>query len=493
MSTQEATELESPEEQKLALDVSVTSPQACLREVVVTIPRGEVDRYMKKAFDELVPDAQIPGFRHGRAPRKLVEKQFKETIHERVKGSLVMDSLAKVTDGHGFSAIGEPQFDFDAVEIPDSGDFKFQFSIEVRPQFETPQWRGLNLSKPVESISDEDVDAAIDRLRMKNSTMEATDEAAVEGDRLLINAKFSHEGEFLSEFEEEFATLSGRVSFPDGACENFGEVMAGVMEGDVRTAKATISQGADVEALRGKEVDMEVTVVEVLHRNLPDMSAAFLEELGDFDSEAEFREFVLASLQRQARYREQQAVRKAVVDLLVDSSKFDLPVDLVRRQTQRELQRKILELRRSGFMDDQISGFVNAIRQNAQAETEVALREHFILEQIAEELSIEADASDYDSEIELIAQQSGEAPRKIRARLEKQGQMDALRNQIVEGKVIDAITAEAVVSERPLEKAKEQPSEAAMSHHIAPLKGAFIPEAMHDNESNPDATKSPSK
>ena len=489
MSTQEAAETDAPEKPPLKVNVSVASPQACLREVVVTISREEVDRYLKTAFDELVTDAQVPGFRHGRAPRKLVEKQFKETIHEKVKGSLVMDSLAQVTDGQGFSAIGEPQFDFDAVKLPDTGDFKYQFSIEVRPEFTTPEWRGLSLKKPIEEITEKDVDAAVVRLLSRNAVLEPTDEAAVKGDRLLITAKFTADGKYLSEMDEENVALTDRITLSDAICGGFGAAMTGVMEGETRNVKVTISENNEDESLRGKEIDAEIHVIEVLHRNLPEITPAFLQEVGDFESEVEFRQFVRESLERQAKYREQQTVRKAVVHLLTDSASFELPADLVRRQTARELQRKILELRRSGFAEEQIRGYVNAIRQNAQAETEVALREHFILEQIAEELNLEADAPDYDAEIDLIAQQSGEPPRRVRSRLEKAGQMDAIRNQIVERKVIEAIIAQAMITEEKLKPKADEGNEFAVFHNVIPTKGAEIPEAMHDDSGKQDTTK----
>ncbi len=493
MSTQAAVETTTPEKTPLKFDVAISIPQTCLREVVVTIPRGEVDRYLKTAFDELVVDAQVPGFRHGRAPRKLVEKQFKETIHERVKSSLVMDSLGQVTEGQGFSAIGEPQFDFDAVKLPDSGDFKFQFSIEVRPQFATPDWQGIQLKKPVEEITDQDVDDAVERLISRNAVMEATDEAAIKGDRLLITARFSEDGKFLSDMDEEFVTLSDRVTFSDAVCNDFGAVISGVVEGDKRTVKVTISENHEHESLRGKIVDAEIEIIEVLHKSLPEITPAYLKELGDFESEDEFRGFVRESLERQASYREQQSVRKAVAHLLTDNADFELPRDLVRRQTSREMQRKVLELRRSGFPDEEIRKYVNAIRQNAQSETEVALREHFILEQIAEELGLEADANDYETEINLIAQQSDETSRKVRARLEKSGQMDALRNQIVERKVIEAIIEKANVVEEKLSPKRQEPTEFAIFHSVVPTKGADIPEAMHDDSSAPDTTKSASK
>ncbi len=114
-----------------------------------------------------------------------------------------MDSLAQVTEAEDFSAISEPDFDYNAIEIPEKGDFKFQFTVEVRPEFPTPEWKGLALTKPVESVSDADVDAAIERVFSRYGSWEATDEPAELGDRLVINATFSTDGKTLSVLEEE--------------------------------------------------------------------------------------------------------------------------------------------------------------------------------------------------------------------------------------------------------------------------------------------------
>ena len=471
------------EKQPIQLDVKVESPQACLREVIVTIPQTEVQRYLKEAYDELVPEAQVPGFRSGRAPRKLVEKQFKDRVTEQVKGSLLMDSLSQVTDSQDFSAIGEPDFDYNSINIPDSGDFKYQFQIEVRPEFETPNWKGAELSKPIEEISDDDVQEALDRVLTKYASLEATDEPAEMGDKLLLTAKFEHDGKTLSEMDEERVTLEGRLSFSDGVIGEFGELMTGVKEGESRNGKVTIAEGADDEAMRGSEIDATFQVVEVMKRENPELTPAFLEELGDFESEDELRDFVRDSLTRQADYRTQQELRKSVVSLLADSANFELPESLVKRQTMRELERKVLELRRSGFDEDSIRGFVNASKQNAQVTTEAALREHFILEQIAEEESVDADESDYDAEIALIAQQSDTPERRVRARLEKQGQMDALRNQIVERKVIEMIVETAKVTEEPVEKkAGEDGGEFAVYHSVLATKDSdAIPEAKYED------------
>src|SRR5690349_21111779 len=115
------------EKPKLKLDVKIAKPSACERHVTVTIDRGDVERYVKDQFNEIAPKAELPGFRAGRAPRKLVERQFKNSVHEQVKGKLLMDSLSQISDEHEFSAISEPDFDFEAVKIPEDGPLVFEF------------------------------------------------------------------------------------------------------------------------------------------------------------------------------------------------------------------------------------------------------------------------------------------------------------------------------------------------------------------------------
>lgn len=486
---------EAKETQPIQLEVQVESPQPCVREVVVTIPKAEVDRYLKDAYDEILPEAQVPGFRAGRAPRRLVEKQFKDQVIDRVKGSLLMDSLAQITESEDFSAISEPDFDYNSIDLPEDGDFKFQFSVEVRPEFDTPDWKGLKFSKPVEEIGEEEVTESLDKVLSRYATLEATDEPAEMGDRLLITATFSDGDKTLSTMDEERVTLEKSLSFSDARCDDFGKLMKGVTEAETREGKVKVSDSASDESLTGKEISAAFTVVEVYKHENPELTPEFLEELGDFESEQELQNFIRDSLQRQADYREQQLVREKVVELLAGSADFQLPTDLVRRQTNRELERKVLELRRNGFDEDSIRGFVNTARQNAQSSTEAALREHFILEQIAEELKIDATPEDYDAETALIAQQSDMPERRVRARLEKQGQMDALRNQIVERKVIEAIIAEAKITEEKVKaKPKDDDSEFAVYHSVLATKDDdAIPEAKYDDNVLPGAEKEKEK
>ena len=486
-----STSTDSPENAEeattLQLDVQVNSPQACVRDVVVTVPETEVKRYLKEAYDELVPEAQVPGFRSGRAPRRLVEKQFKERVTEQVKGKLLMDSLSQVTEDQDFSAISEPDFDYNSIPDPGEGTFSFQFSIEVRPEFETPKWQGLELTKPVEKIDSEAVTVALDRVLKDRATYEATDEPAAIGDKLVVTIEFKEGDEVLSTMEEESITLAPSLSLSDAVCESFGDDVAGKKEGDSVTTSVKLGE-TDADGDADRTITAQVRLVEVQKLEGVELTGTLLEELGDFETEEELREFIKDSLVRQAEYRTQQSVRQTVTGLLAESVNFELPEDLVRRQTSRELQRRVLEMRRNGFDDTTIRGIVNALQQNARASTESALREHFVLEQIAEEEKIDAEPQDFEEEIQLISQQSGDSLRRTRSRLEKSGQMDSLRNQIVERKVVELIVDQAKVTEEEVAADADDPNKGSfpVAHSALGAKDdSEIPEAKYEDNSVP--------
>ena len=152
-------------------------------------------------------------------------------------------------------------------------------------------------------------------------------------------------------------------------------------------------------------------------------------------------------------YEQHRRAREQITAALTVAANWELPPELLQRQSRRELQRAVMELQRSGFSDEEIQAHENALRQNSMASTARALKEHFILERIAEDEEIDADEQDYEAEIALIAAQSDESPRRVRARLEKAGSMDVLRNQIIERKVIELILAHATFKEVPYELA----------------------------------------
>lgn len=468
---------------RLNLTHKVDNLSACERHVTIVIPREDIDRYMKAAFDDLRGKAEIPGFRPGRAPRRLVESRFKDRISDQVKGELLMDSMGQLSEDQVFTAIGEPDFDASSLTLPETGPFSFEFNIEVRPEFDLPKWQGLKLTKLVANFSEEDVTKHVERL-LSRLGMLAPKDGPAELEDVLVGELVLRSGDTVVETKPELTLgVRQRLSFEDAMVENFDQAAIGATAGAVLNLKAKISNDAENDRLRGQEVDFVFTVHEVKSVVLPELTSSFLQNIGGFKSEEEFRTAVRTEMERQFRFHQQRGIRQQVTNLLTTNANWALPPSLLRRQARREFERLKLDLQSSGFSDEDIAAHMNQLTHNSLANTEAALKEHFILERIAEEQKTEAIPSDYETEIELIADQSRESPRRVRARLEKRGLMDTLRNQIVERKVIELITEAAEFTEKPYEVPQKTvyPVEISLS---GDSKEA-IPEAKHAGEASP--------
>lgn len=482
--TPENPEAVAEESQKLDLAVKVDNRSACERHVTVTVPRVDIDRYLKKAFDELKGKAEVPGFRPGRAPRKLVESRFRDHVRDQVKGSLLMDSMAQLSDEQVFTAIGEPDFDVNAIILPDDGPLTFEFNIEVRPEFDMPRWQGLKLQRLVHSFTEDDVTRHLHKLLAKYSHKEPVADAAADEDFLTVNVTVKYQDQLVHREEELELRVRPQLSFADAVIDGFDKLAIGVQAGQTLTATAKVSDQATNEAVRGQEVTVEFEVLDVKRLVPPDLTPAFLMEIGGFESESQLRDMVRSEMERQFKFHQQRGIRQQITTQLTAGANWALPPTLLRRQMRRELDRLVMELQSAGFSDEQIRVHTNQLTQNSLANTETALKEHFILERIAEEQKIDAVPEDYETEIELIAEQSDEPPRRVRARMEKRGLMDTLRNQIIERKAIAVITDAAEFTEKAFVPSKEATCavDVALSGSVG---GEEIPEAKHGGDAGP--------
>jgi trigger factor len=468
---------------KLNLDVQVTSPGACERHVTVTISRDDIERYFDDAFGELMPTAAVPGFRIGRAPRKVVENRYRDEVSDQVKSALLLDSLEQISEDQRFTAISEPDFDLEAVEVPKDGPMTFEFTIEVRPEFDLPKWRGLSLKRPVREFTDTDIDEQLEQMLARYGQLVPHEDAAQEGDYVSVNITTFADGKEIAREPEAVVRIRPTLSFRDARLDGFAKLMAGVKEGEKREVEVTLSKDAPNTQLRGKKVQLVFEVLGVKKIKLPELTEEFLQEIGGFTSEAELRDAIRMNLKRQLEYQQQKIARSQISALLTKSADWELPSGLLERQSSRELERAVMELRRSGFSEAEIRARENQLRQNSTAGTATALKEHFILERIAEDEKLDVDEGDYDKEIFLIAAQSGESPRRVRAQLEKRGLMDVLRNQIIERKVLELVQSEAKFKDESYEPQKNDTE--AISIAAGGGSGAAIPvitEAKEEKE-----------
>jgi trigger factor len=204
-----------------------------------------------------------------------------------------------------------------------------------------------------------------------------------------------------------------------------------------------VSQEAEQVEMRGETLDVTITVAEVERVAPPELNTAFFDRIGYPDITA-LRTEVRGMLERQTVYEQRQSIRRQVIEKITESASWELPEELVRKQTENALRREVLEMEQAGFTTQQIMARENTLRQNAVTSTRQALKEHFVLDKIAEKENIEVTPVDIETEIQMMAIQRGENPRRVRSRLVKSGVIENLEAQIRERKAVDVILKTAV-------------------------------------------------
>lgn len=471
----DANEAGADKPKKLGQQVTMSEAGPCRKHVKVVIPRGDIEERINEKFSGMMTEAVVPGYRPGKAPRKLIERRFYKDVTEQLKGELLLQSLEQLAEDHKLNPIAQPNIDPFKIEIPKDGDLEYEFDVEVAPDFELPSYKGLRLKRPVRDIAETDVAKAQKNLLRNYGTMQVKEGPAQAEDIVLCDVDITIDGQPLRKFENITARLDPQLAFQDGMVEDFGEKMAGVKADETRQLTIHLSPNVPNESLRGRNVQGAFHVKEVRFIKLPELNEEFFASVG-VHNEEQLKERVKALLNSQLEYEQRQAARAQVLDMIAAAANWELPADLVERQTRKTLQRRIMELRSAGYGDDVIRSRANLLRQDATANTIKALKEHFVLQKIAEVENLDVSDEDVEFEVENIADQTGESPRKVRARLEREDLLDALMNQIIERKSLDLVLESATYDDVPFEPEKQM---AAVEEQMVPAeeKPPAAPEA----------------
>jgi trigger factor len=453
----------APEMTKLPQQVEITDAGPCKKHVKVTVERAAIDARMDEKFSGLMVEtpAHVPGFRPGKAPRKIVEKKFFKEVAGEVKTEVLMASLEQLAEDQQLSPLSPPDLDPGAVVIPEEGDFVYEFNIEVRPEFDLANYKGLKLRRPTHAFTDAEVAKEKKRLLEPFGQIVPKD-GAVELDDLVTADLVikGADGKEVNKLSEVRFKVEPRLALSDGVAESFGKQIAGAKPGDTRTIDITLSQELTNEAMRGTTVKADFTVKDVKTVRSPELTPDLLSEFGVRTAE-QLDELIRARLDRYLEYMQRQAARQQVLEQLAGNANWDLPRDLLQRQARKTLQRRVMEMRNAGMTDEQILGRRRVLEQDAVRSTAVALKEHFVLQKIAETEKMEVEDADIEAEIDRIADQTGESPRKVRARMDKEDLIEALATELLERKALDLVLSNAEYEEYELTPAEKDPGEVA--------------------------------
>jgi trigger factor len=470
------------------MEVTVEVLAPCKKKLSISIPPEDVKAKFEERYKELEKEAQVPGFRPGRAPRRLVEKRFHEAVAEEVRAKLVAEAFEKAVKDQNLDVIGEPNIDPEAIKVPDEGPMVFSIELEVRPEFELPDYAGIPVSAERPAVTEEAVTEALERARESFGRIEPAgpEGEARQGDIVTCDLTIqAATGDAAGRAGQVMVVDRQGVRLPVAAIavsgirlDNLPELLTGAKVGETRSARITISGDAEREDVRGKEAEVRVKIGRIERVALPDNLA--LLKATDYEDMDALRAGVRRQVENQSEAAYRRAQEKAVQDWLLERIPLDLPAELSKRHANRLLQRQLLNLQYRGIPPAEIERHLEEIRGIS---TEVAARDlklFFILDAIAKKEKIEVTDAEVDARIRMIAQQYNRRDDRLREEMEEQGTLESLRGQIVEDKVLDLLLSKANISTPDAEakptqapaqdqvKAEETPGQAKPAEGAAP-------------------------
>ena len=441
-----------------ALKTTVTElPESRVR-VEAEVPHTEVQKSVERAARALGRDLRMPGFRKGKVPPPVVIQRFgRETVlDEAVRGTLGQWYLDAI-DAAGIHPVGEP--DVKLGDLPDQGQpLTFTVEIGVRPTATLGEYKGVEAARREPEASDEAIQGELDQLRERTARLETVDEAAENGDFVVMDFAGSIEGEPFAggEGRDQLVELgSGRL------VPGFEDQLLGARAGEERTVTIQFPEDYGAKELAGQEASFAVTVKEVKRKSLPELDDDFASDAAGFDTLDELREDIASKLREADEQRAEADFREAVLDAVVDNATVEVPEALVEARARELWDRMLHSLSHQGITREvylQISGkSEDEVLEEARPDAQKALRREAVIAAVIEAEDIEPSEGDVLDALQTTALQQRTTPEKLRRRLEKGGRLEELRDDLAQRRAVDLLaeSAKPITPRAPEERGSE--------------------------------------
>ena len=427
------------------------------------MPPEKISKALDEQYEDLRKNALVPGFRKGRAPRRLLEKRFGKESTEQVKLKLLIDASDKAMKDNNIEAIGEPILDHDKIELPEKGSLKFEFEIETRPEFKLPELQGLPVEKPKLEVSDEQVELEVTELQKRMGTWKPKDGKIALDDQIVADVTLKADGETEKILNSEIYIrprgFAGKVVIDD-----LDKLLIGAKAGDTKTTETDVPATFFEEKYRGKKVEVEIKINDVKALVPVELNEEFFKRVGIADInelKTNLRQRNEKNLQRQ----QQDAMRQEVRNYLLGKITLDLPADVVADQSSHILQRQYTRMLLQGAKAEDIKKQMEQLKASSEEQARESLKAFFIMDAVAKKFGIEATDEEINGYIAQAAMYRQVRPEKLREQMSRDGSLAEAAMEIREIKCIDKILETAKIS-------KVAPEKLAAKHAKAEAKPA---------------------
>jgi trigger factor len=419
----------------MKIEVKEVSPVR--RNMAVEAAEDEVAREKDEILKRYARQVRIPGFRPGRAPLAVVRARFSREVDDDLKERLVARLYAEAIKERGLQPLGDPVLG--EVVFKSGEPFRFETSFEVAPEFTPRDYRGIEVRRPPTQVDDGDVERTLQELREAHTRFVTEDgRKAATGDVIVADVEGTPEGG--ESFRRERAVIE--VGGP-GNPPAFNAGLEGAASGSELQFSVSYPQGHETEELAARTVAYRLQVHEVKRRVLPELDDEFAKDLGEFADLEALKQRIRGDLTERKRAEGQRALRQSVLDKVLLGNPIPLPVGLVEQETLHRLEDIARAMVHQGVEPRTAEIDWSALRQKQEASARKAVHARLVLDAVARAESLDVEPGEVDARLASEARRMGETNTKLRARLEKQGGLEALKTQLVREKSLDFLVSVA--------------------------------------------------
>ncbi len=381
--------------------------------------------------------AKIPGFRPGKIPSEVIKKRFLPQILEDAAEAIVNRVVWEELEGRGLRPLANPKVT--ELKIDPSQPMTFRAVFETLPLVQVPEYKGLQAKVKGPHVSDDRLVEELDRLRDEAARYDPVEgRAAADRDFVVLDVVYRTAGGEAKRDENVLVEIGSADNH-----EDLNAALAGMSPGETKDVRLVYAADHPSEKLAGQTVDYTVSLKAIKTKVVPTLDDEFAKDLGEFDSLDALRQRIRRQLETQEDRRVDRDVKEALVQALVEKATFEVPDTLIERHMNARTEGLARELAMSGVDPSQASIDWKQFRESQREGATKAAKADILLDEIARREKLDASPAEVDAEVARYAQRMQRPVEQVRAQMEKEGGLTALRARIREDKTLDLIKADA--------------------------------------------------
>lgn len=435
------------------MNIRLEKKEKCLAAISVEVPADHVTEERNKVLKAFVTQARIPGFRPGKAPKAVIEKSHGESITQELESRLIQNGFQqalKENEGLKVLNVKNPE----NVTHQADGSFTFDADLILAPEFELPDYKGLEIEIPKAEITDEIIDENLEQLRQRFADYaDIEDRTAEQGDLAIIDYTATIDGQPLDEVggpqakplasnEGYWIRIEEEAFFP-----GFTDALVGTKAGDEKEITVTLPDDFPIETIRDKVAVFAVKVTGLKTETLPDLDDDFAAKIEAGKTLDDIKTLIRTDIEMRMKRQIEEIRINSVLGGLNKLVDFDVPEEHLQFETQNQADGLVQERLKAGMSQDEVESRRGELFEQAGERAKNSLKTNFLLTAIAEKEELSVPNSELSQRVAVMARQAKKPVKAYMKELQRDGQLNNLRQNMLFGKAIDFLLEHATVTE----------------------------------------------